>query len=70
MNNMTDLSHTKTSKAMKSTPLSRVSNSYKPWWQSVAEHNAKPKRVIFRKNGVIVKKSKPNNSVKPYCWMT
>lgn len=67
---MSDLSFTKTSKAMSSTPLSRVSNRYKPWWQSVAENNAKPKQVILRKNGVIVKKSKVNHSVKPYCWMT
>lgn len=52
---MSDLSFTKTSKAMSSTPLSRVRNNYKPWWQSVAEHNSQPKRVILRENGVRVK---------------
>lgn len=55
MNNMSDLSFTKTSKAMSSAPLGRVRSNCKPWWQLVAEHNAQPKRVILRDNGVTVK---------------
>lgn len=55
LSDMTDLSFTQTKRAMTSKPLGRACNTYKPWWQSVAEHNAKPKRVILRKSGVRVK---------------
>lgn len=39
MNDMTDLSWTQTSRAMSSKPLSRVENTYKPWWVTVSEYN-------------------------------
>lgn len=52
---MSDLSFTKTKRAMSSKHLSRTRTQYKPWWQSVAENNAKKKVVIDRVNGVKVK---------------
>lgn len=48
MNNMSDLSFTQASRAMKSTHLSRVSNEYRPIWVIAATSNAKPKVLIDR----------------------
>ena len=55
---MADLTDTQASMAMRSKPLSRVECSYRPWSQIVAEHNAKPKRLVIKKNGVTVESYK------------
>lgn len=49
MNSMTDLSFTQTSRAMKSTHLSRINHEYRPIWVIAATNNAKPKQVIDRR---------------------
>ena len=49
MNNMSDLSFTQTSRAMKSTHISRVSNEYRPIWVIAATSNAKSKKVRLHK---------------------
>ena len=51
---MSDLTHTQVTQAMKSSPLSRVEYKYRPWWQIVKEHNAKPRTVTLKKNGKVV----------------
>ena len=59
MDNMSDLSFTQTSKAMRSTHMDRKQGNYIPWWVIVAEYNRKtPKKVIDRR--AIGWKSQPN----------
>lgn len=49
LNDMTDLSFTKTSRAMSSLPLNRAERVYKPIWQIAAENKAKPKQLRVTK---------------------
>ena len=49
LNDMTDLSFTQTTRAMRSMPLNRAERVYKPIWQIAAENNAKPKQLRVTK---------------------